>query len=264
MAIFGLKVLMGTYLIIRAFETVRAYTKKQKKPCVNVIKTAHGTQMESIADANETKVEHYLKLSTAAIFLVPLSYFYSPLILLTVGVISYITVPILKQTEESLIKERRFKGDLFNSLISILCMTTGQYFLAALLAWFYHLFSKIALKIQHFPRLLFLTHLFEWQPNTVWILKENEVEIEIPIQKLNINDIVVVNAGELVPVDGLIVKGQATVDQYALTGEMQLTQKGKGEDVFAATRVINGQIFVKAERIGKNTTISQMSERFFR
>jgi len=264
MAIFGLKVLMGTYIIIRAFETFRTYTKKHKKQCVKVVKTARGRQIESIADANEIKVEHYLKLSTAAIFLVPLSYFYPPLILLSIGVISYITVPILKKTESSLIQERRFKGDLLNSLISIMCIATGQYFLAALLAWFYHFFSKLALKIQNFPRLLFLTHLFEWQPSTVWVLKENDVEIEVPFQMLNVNDVVVVNAGEMVPVDGLIVKGQAIVDQYALTGELESIEKGKGDDIFAATQVVKGQLLVKVERMGKDTTVSKMGERFFK
>ena len=259
MALFGLKILMGTYILVRIIESLRA---KKSDRCLKVVKTSQGILVESRKNTKEMEIAHYLKLSTAAIILVPLSYFYVPLRLLNLGIISYITVPILKETEHSLIKEGRLKGDFFNSLISVMCITTNQYFLAALIAWFYHFFSKIAFQVRNFPRILLLTNFFEWQPNKVWVLR-NDIEIEIPLKALKLNDILVVNQGEVIPVDGVITKGQATIEQYVLTGEFEPVKKGEGEQVFAATMVLKGQINIKVEKTGNETVISKMGN-FFR
>ncbi len=54
-------------------------------------------------------------------------------------------------------------------------------------------------------------------------------------------DVIVVNTGEVVPVDGIIVKGMAMIDQHALTGESTPAEKGVGDRVFAATLMVAGK-----------------------
>jgi cation transport ATPase len=258
MALFGLKVLMGTYILVRLIESFRA--RRTLKPNQSLKMVGH--RVESSADAKELKINHYLQLSTLAIILVPFSYLFPLLRLLNLGIISYISVPILKDSERSLLEEGRIKGDFFNSLLSVICITTNQYFLAALMAWFYHFFRKLVFKIKDFPRILLLANFVEWQPNKVWVLRNN-VEIEIPLKTLKLDDILVVNQGEVISVDGIIIKGQALIEQFVLTGELESVEKSEGEPVFAATMVVKGHIHVKVEKTGDETAVYKMGK-FFR
>ncbi|EDN69992.1 copper-transporting ATPase [Beggiatoa sp. PS] len=104
-----------------------------------------------------------------------------------------------------------------------------------------------------------LTKLFHQQPKRVWVLKE-QVEIEMPLEALQIDDIVLVSAGEVIPIDGTIIEGMAMIDQHALTGEAVPAEKGIGEPVFAATILISGKIQVKVEKAGLDTTVSKLCD----
>jgi len=104
-----------------------------------------------------------------------------------------------------------------------------------------------------------LTNVFVQQPNSVWMLKE-DVEIEIPLSELKVNDIVVVNTGEVVPIDGMITDGMAMIDQHALTGESQPAEKGIGDQVFASTLLISGKIYIKVEKTGEQTTVAKIGQ----
>ncbi|EDN69967.1 cation-transporting ATPase [Beggiatoa sp. PS] len=93
----------------------------------------------------------------------------------------------------------------------------------------------------------------------MWVLKD-QVEMEMPIEAIHVNDIVVINTGEAVPIDGIITEGVAMVDQHALTGESQPSEKGVDDRVFAYTSVVSGRICIKVEKTGKNTTISKIDD----
>ncbi|OAD18912.1 heavy metal translocating P-type ATPase [Candidatus Thiomargarita nelsonii] len=73
-------------------------------------------------------------------------------------------------------------------------------------------------------------------------------------------DIIVVNAGETIPVDGVISEGIASIDQHILTGESQPSEKGEGEQVFASTVLLSGKIHIKVEKAGKDTVAAQIGE----
>ena len=84
--------------------------------------------------------------------------------------------------------------------------------------------------------------------------------VEIPLEALKINDVVVVKTGEVVPIDGTVVTGMATIDQHALTGEAVPAEKDIGDQVFAATILISGKIHVKVEKTGTETTVAKLGE----
>jgi len=104
-----------------------------------------------------------------------------------------------------------------------------------------------------------LTSVFDRQPSSGWLLKDG-VEVNVPLETVCVNDIVVVNTSEVVPIDGIIVDGQTMIDQRILTGESQPVEKNKGEQVFASTLVIAGKILVKVEQTGEETTISKIDQ----
>ncbi len=104
-----------------------------------------------------------------------------------------------------------------------------------------------------------LTNIFGKLPRFVWVLREG-LEIEIPFDQLHEGDILVVGAGQMIPIDGSIVEGYASIDQHRLTGESQPAEKGVGDEVLAATVVLAGQIHVRVEKTGQATVAAQIGE----
>ena len=102
-----------------------------------------------------------------------------------------------------------------------------------------------------------LVNLFQLQPAKVWV-RSNGNEIEIPFEQLQIGDTLVLHAGQIVPVDGTIITGVATVDQHMLTGEAQPVEKKMGDGVLASTLVISGQVDVAVEKTSAETTAGQI------
>jgi len=95
------------------------------------------------------------------------------------------------------------------------------------------------------------------QPKTAIILQEGN-EVEIPLTRVKVEDIVVVRPGEKIPVDGTILEGESAVDESMLSGEPLPVDKKQGDTVVGGT--INGQglLKFKATRVGKETALAQI------
>ncbi len=94
-------------------------------------------------------------------------------------------------------------------------------------------------------------------PNTVRVFRDT-AEVEIPLSEVVVGDLVIVKPGERIGVDGIITEGSTFVDQSALTGESIPAEKNVGDRVMAATVNKNGAIAFRAERVGEDTTLSQI------
>jgi|AKZA01.1.fsa_nt_gi copper-(or silver)-translocating P-type ATPase len=94
-------------------------------------------------------------------------------------------------------------------------------------------------------------------PKTAVIMKDN-VEIKIPIDEVVVNDIVVVKPGEKLPVDGVIIEGNTTIDESMLTGESVPVDKKPGDLVYAASINNNGRITYKVTKVGSDTALAQI------
>ena len=89
------------------------------------------------------------------------------------------------------------------------------------------------------------------------ILKNNQ-EIEIDISEVKVNDILIIKPGEKIPTDGIIVKGESSVDESMVTGESIPRDKIKGDNVIGATINQDGILYVKATKIGKDTFLAHI------
>lgn len=94
-------------------------------------------------------------------------------------------------------------------------------------------------------------------PQTATII-ENGQERQIPVEELKKGDIFAVRPGESIPVDGVILEGESSVDESALTGESIPVDKAAGDRVSAATVNQAGYIRCEALRVGEDTTLSQI------
>ncbi|HLR22059.1 MAG TPA: heavy metal translocating P-type ATPase [Tissierellaceae bacterium] len=95
------------------------------------------------------------------------------------------------------------------------------------------------------------------QPNTARVIRDG-VETEIPVEELEIGDIVSVRPGERVPVDGIIVEGNSALDESMITGESLPIDKGVDDEVIGATINKFSAFKFKATKIGKDTVLSQI------
>ncbi len=92
------------------------------------------------------------------------------------------------------------------------------------------------------------------------IIIRNGKEVEIPIEELIIGDVMVIRPGEKIPTDGVVIRGESSVDESMVTGESLPTDKGKGSNVIGATINQDGILYVKATKIGKDTFLAHIIE----
>ena len=100
--------------------------------------------------------------------------------------------------------------------------------------------------------------LMKLAPKTAVIMDEYGKEKEIPIENINVGNIFIVKPGENIPVDGIVVEGNSSVNESALTGESIPVDKYIGSEVSAATINTSGYIKCRATRVGRDTTLSQI------
>ncbi|MEL7418805.1 MAG: copper-translocating P-type ATPase, partial [Cyanobacteria bacterium J06555_3] len=83
-------------------------------------------------------------------------------------------------------------------------------------------------------------------------------EIDLPIAKVEIGDVILVRPGEKIPVDGTIISGGSTVDEAMVTGESIPVQKRSGDEIIGATINQTGSFKFKATRVGADTVLAQI------
>lgn len=101
--------------------------------------------------------------------------------------------------------------------------------------------------------------LIDLAPKTAVVIR-NGIEEEIAIEKIVVGDIILLKPGSSVPVDGEVVDGGGTVDESALTGESMPVDKRVGDSLMSASIVKSGVFKIKAQRVGSDTTLSQIVE----
>ena len=99
--------------------------------------------------------------------------------------------------------------------------------------------------------------LIDLVPKTALLVKGDDV-FEIPLTDVKVGDILAVRPGSQVPVDGIIVEGNASIDESMLTGESIPVEKQMGDNVIGASMNKMGYIKMEATRIGNNTMLAQI------
>ncbi len=102
-----------------------------------------------------------------------------------------------------------------------------------------------------------IKRLLELRPKRARVLKEGK-EIEVPVDAIEVGDIVVVRPGERIPTDGLVMDGHSAVDESMVTGESMPVEKGPGDEVIGGTVNKEGVLKVEATKVGSETFLAQV------
>ena len=104
-----------------------------------------------------------------------------------------------------------------------------------------------------------IEELVKLSPTSANVLINEEI-ITLPIKDIKINDVVVVKKGEIIPVDGKILKGTGAVNQANITGESMPIVKNENDEVFCSTILESGYLEIQTAKIGEDTTISRVAK----
>jgi len=99
--------------------------------------------------------------------------------------------------------------------------------------------------------------LMDLQPRMAHVIKDG-IEIDVPVENVDIQDTMIIRPGEKIPTDGVIVEGYSSVDEKMITGESIPIEKKTGDEVIGATVNKTGFLKVKATKVGRDTTLSQI------
>lgn len=204
----------------------------------------------------DRKLNNRINISIGLIGLAAVgSFFYAPL-LMVAGVGTLINnLPVFQELSKNL-KKGRITTELLEVVSQISFLVTGYFLLATIVSFIALLDIKLLKRTEENSHQQLIDR-FSQKPHLIWVIV-NGIEIEVPFESISKGDIVIVNTGEVIPVDGIVVDGIATIDQQSLTGESQPVEKEDGATVFATTFVLSGCIQIQAEHTGSDTNAAKI------
>ncbi|GER79190.1 MAG: cadmium-translocating P-type ATPase [Anaerolineae bacterium] len=154
------------------------------------------------------------------------------------------------------IKERHFDTDLLMVMAALGAAFLGEFAEGALLLFLFSLGHALEERALDRARRA-VRALADLAPKTA-LVKRDGKEQELPVESLQLDDVVIVRPGVRIPVDGIILNGNSGVDQSSVTGESLPVDKVAGDQVFASTVNGEGALEVKVTRLAKDSTLSRV------
>ncbi len=186
------------------------------------------------------------------------SVFFPPLSILSVPGAVYLLRDVYKNTAKTLVKGEPIGVDPLMAIFTTCMLYQGHFVISHFFISLYLLNRQLVKRVKQESKRNIID-VFRDQPRTAWVMIDG-AEMELPVGSIQEHAIVVVKAGESVPVDGKIVSGFAAIDQHMLTGESQPSEKSAGDTVFACTVVLTGAIHVQVEKTGEETASARIGQ----
>ncbi len=164
-------------------------------------------------------------------------------------------IPLLSSTVRS-IKSKRVSVDLLASVALIFSFLAGEWASALFINLMLTSARVFSVYTDNRARHV-IKSLLKLKPTKVKV-KKGDAIVETPLANVHPGDIVIVELGERIPVDGVIIDGEATVDQSSLSGESIPLEHKKGDHVFSSVVVVSGNLTIRTEKTGKDTTLEKI------
>ena len=169
-----------------------------------------------------------------------------------------LALPVLKNGIYSLIQNKRPNADTLSSTAIVSSIILGSE-RTALTIMILEKFAELLTVYTMKKTRGVIKDMLSVGENYVWKQSDDgNTAKKVPIEEISKGDFILVQTGEKISVDGTIEKGEAIIDQSAITGEYMPVTKKTGEEVFAGTLLKSGNITVKAEKVGDDRTASRI------
>lgn len=165
-------------------------------------------------------------------------------------------LPIIKEAGEALIKEHDITADVLVAIAIAASVFIKEFFAAGEVA----LIMALGEELEEFTvdkARAGIQRLVDLTPASARVLRSGE-EVIVEAKEVQVGDILKVLPGETVPVDGVILSGQTSIDQSVMTGESMPVDKETGDDVASGTVNRFGAFTMRAEKIGQDSSLQRM------
>jgi len=153
---------------------------------------------------------------------------------------------------------KRLDADVLVAIAVIAASSVGEFVAAAEVAFIMLLGAQLEeYTIRRARRSL--GSLLSLVPPTARVRRDGKEE-EVAATELRVGDVVVVRAGERIPVDGVVQSGMASVNQAPVTGESMPVDRSEGDEVFVGTLAETGALIIEARRVGEDTTLARIAQ----
>ena len=176
--------------------------------------------------------------------------------ILTVPLLLYSALPTFRRAQRVLRTERRLNVDFLDTLAIGTSVLRNEPVTAAVITWLISFGDWIRDRTAGRSKRA-VGRLMDYEGREAWLFRDEEVH-PVSVGDLAVGDVVVVYAGDMIPVDGEIVQGEGVVDQKTITGEGLPVTRGPGNAVFAASILQAGQLRIRAVHVGPETAAGQI------
>jgi heavy metal translocating P-type ATPase len=164
-------------------------------------------------------------------------------------------IPVIISAVASL-KEREISVDFLAIVALVFAYITREWYSAAFINLMLSSARIFDLWTQRRSENL-IKSLLKYRPEKVKVQNDGNYEIK-DIEDVKVGDIVIVEVGGRIPIDGIVISGQASVDESTLTGESVPKAKKEGDRVYSSTLNIAGSLFIKTERVASESTLAKI------
>lgn len=169
------------------------------------------------------------------------------------------TASLLKESKEALCATTDCTKMTVKPLLaagSLLSIAMGQTFSAVQILWIYNVAKASEEYVNQRSRRA-ISALLEVAPASTFVMRDG-MEVETAVADLVPGDVVAVHSGERMPVDGLVVDGEALLDEASINGRSEFVLKRSGDQVYAGTILAQGVLFVATEHTGTDTYLARI------
>ena len=255
------RVQSGTRSTVQDLDTrYQKFMVKRVDPLFGQARTAYLEEMGNLEiSPHEVMLNRRIALTAGFFFaLLAGKLLFPPSLMITVPLSFTLALPVFEMARRSVKQQRRVTYHVVGAINVIAIWLSGLYLPAIGATFFFYIGEKLLMVTEDRSH-KGLISVFSQQPRTVWVLR-NGVEVELPFAELAEGDTIVVDAGGIMPADGVVTKGMASIDQHMLTGEAQPAEKAPGDKVFASTLVLAGKIYVRVDKAGSETVAAKIGE----
>jgi cation-transporting P-type ATPase C len=172
------------------------------------------------------------------------------------GVTLLTAIPVIRSGLEHLFFHKKLNNDILIAAATLLSLLLREGATGLVVIWLVNLSTLVeTLTLDRSRRAI--RAMLEGDEKNAWLLVDGQ-EVSVPLTELKSDDVVIVRVGSKIPVDGVVVQGTALVNQAALTGEPVPLCKEAGNAVLAGSTIEQGTLYVRAEKVGSETSIARI------
>ena len=164
------------------------------------------------------------------------------------------TVPLIKEAVRDTAEKKKVTVKPFLAAGSVITILMGEAFSALQILWIYNVAEATEDLVAQKSRQA-IRNILEVAPANAYVMREG-MEVETPVADIRPGDVVAAHTGEKIPVDGIIVDGDALVDEATINGRSEAVHHILGDEVYAGTIISQGTLFIRTVKTGEDTYLA--------